>query len=260
MAQSLRVRGGGPPLLGTCRVPGDKSVSHRGLLLGAIGDGPSRLRGFLNGRDCHATLQVIRDLGVQVELAGVDELLVHGVGLGGLREPRRVLEIARLLAPLPRRRTVRLISFGTEEQQRRFVPPVLAGEMTLPDIVLNSLDWYRDNAITLHAGWRVSSVDRVKRLVHAQNAAGETISTEYDRLLLATGSEVHLALAEHPRPSAALLVGGVLGGLAWLIVASGVIALFAAVAAFVFVLLGVALGATATGLRILLGADRPYGD
>jgi nitrite reductase (NADH) large subunit len=66
--------------------------------------------------------------------------------------------------------------------------PVLAGEQTLDEIVLNDWSWYTDHHITLHAGWRVTSVDRVKRVVHAQSAAGETLSTEYDRLLLCTGS------------------------------------------------------------------------
>jgi nitrite reductase (NADH) large subunit len=65
---------------------------------------------------------------------------------------------------------------------------VLAGEQTLDEIVLNDWDWYTDHGITLHAGWKVTPVDRVRRMVHAENAAGETSSAGYDRLLLCTGS------------------------------------------------------------------------
>jgi 3-phosphoshikimate 1-carboxyvinyltransferase len=92
MSSMIRVRRNKSALSGTCKVPGDKSISHRALLLGAIGGGVSRVRGFLNGRDCHATLQVVRDLGVRVDSASNGDLYVHGVGLGGLTEPRTVLD------------------------------------------------------------------------------------------------------------------------------------------------------------------------
>jgi nitrite reductase (NADH) large subunit len=81
--------------------------------------------------------------------------------------------------------------FGAEPHpnyNRILLSPVLAGEQTLDQIVLNDWAWYTDNHITLHAGWKVTEVDRVHRLVHAENAAGEKISTEYDRLIMATGS------------------------------------------------------------------------
>ena len=51
---------------GTVSVPGDKSISHRSLLLGAIADGPSEISGFLSGEDCLATLAVLRKLGVSI--------------------------------------------------------------------------------------------------------------------------------------------------------------------------------------------------
>lgn len=92
MSQTLRVRGCASGLRGTCRVPGDKSISHRGLLLGAIAQGTSRLHGLLHGRDCQATLQLIRDLGVRVEQQKDGGVVVHGVGLDGLREPQNVLD------------------------------------------------------------------------------------------------------------------------------------------------------------------------
>ena len=111
------------------------------------------------------------------------KLVMVGNGMAGVRTLEELLKIAPDLYDI----TV----FGAEPHpnyNRILLSPVLAGEQTLDEIVLNDWSWYTDNHITLHAGWRVTSVDRVKRLVHAQNAAGEAISTEYDRLLLCTGS------------------------------------------------------------------------
>ncbi|TVT56212.1 MAG: NAD(P)/FAD-dependent oxidoreductase [Azoarcus sp. PHD] len=77
--------------------------------------------------------------------------------------------------------------FGAEPHgnyNRILLSPVLAGEMTLPDIMLNDLDWYRDNGITLHAGRKVVEINRARRTVRADDGT----EVAYDRLLLATGS------------------------------------------------------------------------
>ena len=110
-------------------------------------------------------------------------LVMIGNGMAGVRTLEELLKIAPDLYDI----TV----FGAEPHpnyNRILLSPVLAGEQTLDEIVLNDWAWYRENGITLHAGWKVSRVDRVRRVVHAENAAGETMSAEYDRLLLATGS------------------------------------------------------------------------
>ncbi|MFC5525769.1 3-phosphoshikimate 1-carboxyvinyltransferase [Rhodanobacter ginsengisoli] len=75
----------GGPLRGSLRIPGDKSVSHRALMLAAIAEGDSRIRGFLEGEDTRATAAVLAQLGVRVETPAVGERVVHGVGLHGLR-------------------------------------------------------------------------------------------------------------------------------------------------------------------------------
>jgi len=72
-------------LSGTVSVPGDKSISHRALLFGALAEGVSALRGWLPAADCEATLRCVRALGIQVERPGVDQLVVHGRGLNGLQ-------------------------------------------------------------------------------------------------------------------------------------------------------------------------------
>jgi 3-phosphoshikimate 1-carboxyvinyltransferase len=68
-------------------VPGDKSISHRALLLGAIAQGVSTVRKWLPADDCQATLSALGDLGVTVERVSPTELLVHGAGLRGLSPP-----------------------------------------------------------------------------------------------------------------------------------------------------------------------------
>ena len=91
VASELRIEGGGA-LRGTVRVPGDKSVSHRAVMLGALASGVSHIQGFLPSGDCLATVACVRALGVHVEElgpAGPDGqmLLVFGQGLHGLRPP-----------------------------------------------------------------------------------------------------------------------------------------------------------------------------
>ena len=83
------------PLHGRIRVPGDKSISHRALLLGALADGASQIRGFLPCGDCQATLSAIQALGVRVEVHDATTLTVHGRGLRGLRPPDAPLDCAR---------------------------------------------------------------------------------------------------------------------------------------------------------------------
>jgi nitrite reductase (NADH) large subunit len=81
--------------------------------------------------------------------------------------------------------------FGREPHpnyNRILLSPVLAGEQTLEQIVLNPLEWYRDHGITLHTGTTVTQIDRVKRVVRAADSLGHVIEAPYDRALLATGS------------------------------------------------------------------------
>jgi 3-phosphoshikimate 1-carboxyvinyltransferase len=91
-------------LTGHLAVPGDKSISHRAVLLGALSESETRVRGFGRSADTEATLRAVRALGVAVEEAADDELRVEGVGLRGLRPPDGAIDcansgtLARLLA------------------------------------------------------------------------------------------------------------------------------------------------------------------
>ena len=91
---------------GTVTVPGDKSISHRALLLGAIADGPSEITGFLAGEDCLATLDALRKLGVPIEQPDETTVRIIGAGMHGLHKAGDALDLGnsgtgmRLLAGL----------------------------------------------------------------------------------------------------------------------------------------------------------------
>lgn len=82
----FEVRPGGQ-LSGEIRVPGDKSISHRSIMLGSLAEGTSTVTGFLDGEDCLATLNAFRAMGVKIEGPDDGRVVVHGVGLHGLRAP-----------------------------------------------------------------------------------------------------------------------------------------------------------------------------
>ena len=73
---------------GDIRVPGDKSISHRSIMLGALADGVTEVKGFLEGEDSLATLQAFRDMGVTIEGPNDGYVKIHGVGIEGLQAPR----------------------------------------------------------------------------------------------------------------------------------------------------------------------------
>ena len=82
----------GGALTGRIRVPGDKSISHRSIMLGAIAEGVTHVSGFLEGEDAIATMNVFRALGVRIEGPRHGNVEVHGVGMRGLKPARAVLD------------------------------------------------------------------------------------------------------------------------------------------------------------------------
>lgn len=79
-------------LRGKVSVPGDKSISHRAVMLGALAEGATLIENFLPGEDCLATVNCFRKLGVEISWTGQDSLRVQGCGLEGLQEPEDVLD------------------------------------------------------------------------------------------------------------------------------------------------------------------------
>ncbi|MFS0756485.1 nitrite reductase large subunit NirB [Noviherbaspirillum sp. 1P10PC] len=107
------------------------------------------------------------------------KLVMVGNGMAGVRTLEELLRIAPDIYDI----TV----FGAEpyaNYNRILLSPVLAGEQTIQDIMLNDVDWYAQNNITLHLGKKITKIDRARRMVVAEDG---TVA-EYDRLLLATGS------------------------------------------------------------------------
>jgi len=82
---------GGEPIHGELRVPGDKSISHRSIMLGSLAEGITQVRGFLEGEDSLATVAAFRDLGVEIEGPDQGEVTIHGVGLHGLKPAKSEL-------------------------------------------------------------------------------------------------------------------------------------------------------------------------
>ena len=112
------------------------------------------------------------------------KLVMVGNGMAGVRTLEELLKIAPDLYDI----TV----FGAEPHpnyNRILLSPVLAGEQTVSEIILNPLAWYEEHGITLHTGKTVSAIDRTRRVVRAEQTGGSAIEADYDRLLIATGSK-----------------------------------------------------------------------
>ncbi|MCB8878903.1 3-phosphoshikimate 1-carboxyvinyltransferase [Acidisoma cellulosilytica] len=92
-AQPLTSRPGTTPLAGQIRVPGDKSISHRALMFGALADGETRITGLLEGEDVLRTADAMRALGADVTQLGAGQWHVRGQGRGRLQEPKDVLDM-----------------------------------------------------------------------------------------------------------------------------------------------------------------------
>lgn len=108
-----------------------------------------------------------------------EKLVLVGNGMAGMRTLEELLKIA------PDKYDITV--FGAEpygNYNRILLSPVLAGEKTIDDIMLNDEQWYKDNNISLIKGKEVIEIDRIKRKVYADDGS----TAEYDRLLLATGS------------------------------------------------------------------------
>ncbi|NLO89720.1 MAG: 3-phosphoshikimate 1-carboxyvinyltransferase [Clostridia bacterium] len=79
-------------LKGEIEVPGDKSISHRAVMLGALAEGITEIKGFLFGEDCLSTIRCFRRLGVKIEVINENHVKIYGEGLHGLSEPEDVLD------------------------------------------------------------------------------------------------------------------------------------------------------------------------
>jgi len=122
----------GGHLSGTIRVPGDKSVSHRSIMLDSLAEGTTEVEGFLEGEDNLATLNAFRAMGVQIEGPVDGRVTIHGVGLHGLKAPKEPLYLGnsgtsmRLLAGLMAAQAFDVTLTGDESLSKRPMKRVTA--------------------------------------------------------------------------------------------------------------------------------------
>lgn len=121
---TFQVQPGGA-LSGTRRVPGDKSISHRAVMFGALAEGITLVGGFLDGEDCLRTMKAFEAMGVRIDRTDATSLRVHGVGLRGLRAPVQPLDLGnsgtsmRLMAGLLSGQDFATTLTGDESLSRR---------------------------------------------------------------------------------------------------------------------------------------------
>ena len=112
------------PLSGSIKVPGDKSISHRSIMLGSIAEGVTRVSGFLEGDDSLATLNAFKEMGVPIQREGT-KVTIQGVGMNGLKEPRKPLNLGnsgtsiRLMSGLLSAQTFDSVLCGDESLSSR---------------------------------------------------------------------------------------------------------------------------------------------
>jgi len=167
-------------IAGTINVPGDKSVSHRSLMLGAIAEGQTLVHGFLDGEDCLATRAALEALGVSIYKNALQPVRVNGVGLSGLRASAKVLDL------------------GNSGTGIRLLTGLLAGQAF-------------DSELTGDASLRQRPMERVAAPLRAMGARIETTDGKPPVRVLGgstlSGIEYELPIASAQVKSAILLAG-----------------------------------------------------
>lgn len=200
-------------LKGSFRVPGDKSISHRSIMLGSLADGTTEVTGFLEGEDSLATLQAFRDMGVVIEGPHRGRVTIHGVGLHGLQPPPGPLYLGnsgtsmRLLSGLMAGQTFDVEMSGDESLSKRPMGRV-ADPLKLMGAVVETSDGGRP-PIKVHGAGKLKGIHYDLPMASAQvkscvllaglYAEGETTVTEpaptrdhTERMLKGFGYEVQV--------------------------------------------------------------------
>ncbi len=179
-------------LTGSFRVPGDKSISHRSIMLGSLAEGTTEVTGFLEGEDSLATLQAFRDMGVVIEGPHRGRVTIHGVGLHGLQPPPGPLYLGnsgtsmRLLAGLMAGQTFDVEMSGDASLSKRPMGRV-ADPLKLMGAVVDTADGGRP-PIKVHGAGKLKGIHYDLPMASAQvkscvllaglYADGETSVTE----------------------------------------------------------------------------------
>jgi 3-phosphoshikimate 1-carboxyvinyltransferase len=182
----------GGSVSGTIRVPGDKSISHRSIMLGSLANGITEVNGFLEGEDSLATLQAFRDMGVVIEGPLDGRVVIHGVGLHGLKKPANALYLGnsgtsmRLLSGLMAGQTFDVELTGDESLSSRPMERV-AKPLRSMGAVIETREGGRPPMV-IKGGQPLKGIDYVLPMASAQvkscvllaglYAEGETRTTE----------------------------------------------------------------------------------
>ncbi len=165
----IAARGGA--LQGDIVVPGDKSVSHRAVMLAALADGTSRIEGFLEGEDTRATAAVFAQMGVRCETPAPGVRIVHGVGIDGLRAPDAALDggnagtAMRLLAGLLCAQAFDSVLVGDASLSRRPMRRVI-DPLSRMGARIDADDGFPP--LRIHGGQRLSGIDVTLPVASAQ--------------------------------------------------------------------------------------------
>jgi len=191
-------------LTGTLTIPGDKSMSHRAVMLASLASGITEIRGFLPGEDCLATARMLADMGVRIEWLNDEktELRVHGVGLHGLKAPENILDAGNsgtcarlmmgLLAGQPFSSTLTGDASLRKRPMQRVADPVRRMGAVVKGAIVKGVDVKGegdDNLLPLSVrGGNLSAIHHVSKVASAQvkscvllaglYAEGETCVTE----------------------------------------------------------------------------------
>ena len=155
----------GGKLAGQTRVPGDKSMSHRSIMLGSIAEGVTHVKGFLQAEDALATLQAFRDMGVVIEGPENGEVTIHGVGKHGLKAPTKPLYL------------------GNSGTSMRLLSGLLAGQafdtVLTGDKSLSGRPMKRVTAPLAQMGAEIATTESGTAPLHIKGKAGNLKGIEY---------------------------------------------------------------------------------
>jgi 3-phosphoshikimate 1-carboxyvinyltransferase len=132
---------------GALQVNGDKSISHRAMMIGAIANGKTRISGFSKGRDCNSTFECLKKLGVAIEMSQ-DKIIIEGQGMRGLHEPSDILDCGnsgttmRLLAGLLSGQEFTTVLTGDRSLRKRPMKRVID-----PLVLMNGAIWSRSGGL-----------------------------------------------------------------------------------------------------------------
>lgn len=164
----------GGSLQGELRVPGDKSISHRAVMLGSLAEGTTEIAGFLNGEDCLCTMKAFQAMGVAIEQTGATSMKIRGAGLHGLHKPAQALDLGnsgtsmRLMAGLLSAQNFASTLTGDESLSRRPMKRIIAPLLQM-GARIESLDG--------HAPLRISPAPLLKAISYRSPVASAQVKS-----------------------------------------------------------------------------------